>query len=110
MSFRPYLSIRNRLILLVVAATLLASAILVGVSVWRETESYGQSRRDALLSTAHAIAAAASRPVADHDSSAAYEAINAIARMKGITFAGIDTSDGRSLADIGATEQLAGDF
>jgi signal transduction histidine kinase/CheY-like chemotaxis protein len=110
MSFRPHVSIRNRLILLVVASTLLASAILVGVSVWRETESYGLSRRDALLSTAHAIAAAASRPVADHDSAAAYEAINAIARMKGITFAGIETSDGRALADIGATEQLAGDL
>lgn len=110
MSFRPHLSIRNRLILLVVASTLLASAILVGVSVWRETESYGLTRRDALLSTAHAIAAVASRPVADHDAAAAYEAINAIARMKGITFAGIETSEGRSLADIGATEQLAGDL
>lgn len=110
MSFRPHLSIRNRLILLVVASTLLSSAILVGVSVWRETESYGVSRRDALLSTAQAISAAASRPVADQDSAAAYEAINAIARMKGITYAGIETSEGRALADIGATEQLAGDL
>ncbi len=110
MSLRPHLSIRVRLILLVVASTLLASGILVGVSVWRETERYGQSRRDALLSTAQAISAAASRPVADTDSIAAYEAITAIGRMKGITFAGIETSDGKSLADIGATEQLAGDL
>lgn len=110
MSLRPHLSIRSRLILLVVASTLLASAILVGASVWRETESYGLSRRDALLSAAQAISAAAARPVADHDSAAAYEAITAIARMKGLTFAGIETSDGRSLADIGATEQLAGDL
>ncbi|HEY5794341.1 MAG TPA: ATP-binding protein [Bosea sp. (in: a-proteobacteria)] len=110
MSFRPHLSIRSRLILLVVASTALASAVLVAVSVWRQAESYGLSRRDALLTTAHTIAAAASRPVADHDSIAAYEAINAIARMKGITFAGIETSDGRGLAEIGATEQLAGDL
>ncbi|PTM41510.1 two-component system sensor histidine kinase BarA [Bosea sp. 124] len=110
MSLRPHLSIRLRLILLVVASTLLASGILVGVSVWRETETYGLSRRDALLSTAHAISAAASRPVADNDSSAAYVAITAISRMKGITFAGIETRDGKSLADIGATEQLAGDL
>lgn len=110
MSFRVSLSIRSRLILLVVASVLLASVIMVGVSVWRETESYGLSRRDTLLSTAHAIAAAASRPVADHDPAAAYNAINAIARIKGITYAGVETTEGSPLADIGATEQLAGDL
>ncbi|KPF72615.1 hypothetical protein IP69_01605 [Bosea sp. AAP35] len=110
MPLRLHLSIRNRLILLVVASTLLASFILVAVSVWRETESYALSRRDGLLSAAQAIAAAASRPVSEQDSGAAYEAINAIARMKGITFAGIETSDGLALADIGAAEQLAGDL
>lgn len=110
MRFRLHLSIRTRLILLVVASTMLASAVLVGAAVWRETESYGQSRRDAVLSTGHAIAAAASRPVADRDSAAAYQAINAIARLKGIIFAGIETGDGSLLAEIGATEQLAGDL
>ena len=110
MPMRFHLSIRSRLILLVVASTLMASAVLVAVSVWRETERYGLSRRDAVLDTAFAIAAAASRPVADHDSSAAQEAINAISRLKGITYAGIETSDGRTLAEIGATEQLAGDL
>ena len=110
MTFRPHLSIRSRLILLVVSATLLASAFLVGVTVWRETESYGQSRRDALLNTAHAIAAAAATPVADQDSVSTAQAINAIARLKGIVFAGIETADGRPLAEIGAAEQLAGDL
>ena len=74
MTLRPHLSIRTRLILLVVSATLLASAFLVGVTVWRETESYGQSRRDALLNAAHAIAAAAGVPVADQNSVAASQA------------------------------------
>lgn len=110
MTFRPHLSIRSRLILLVVSATLLASAFLVGVTVWRETESYGQSRRDALLNTAHAIAAAAATPVADQDSVSTAQAINAIARLKGIVFAGIEMADGRPLAEIGAAEQLAGDL
>jgi signal transduction histidine kinase/CheY-like chemotaxis protein len=110
MPMRFHLSIRSRLILLVVASTLMASAVLVAVSVWRETESYGVSRRDAVLDTGFAIAAAASRPVADHDASAAQEAINAISRLKGITYAGIETSEGRALAEIGATEQLAGDL
>lgn len=110
MALRLHLSIRNRLILLVVASTVLASTILVAVSVWRETESYALTRRDALLSTAQAIAAAASRPVADRDTAAAYEAINAIARIKGIVFAGIETADGQALAEIGAAEQLAGDL
>jgi two-component system sensor histidine kinase BarA len=107
---RLHLSIRSRLILLVVASTLLASGVLVAVSVWRETESYGLSRRDAVLDTGFAIAAAAARPTADHDSAAAQEAINAISRLKGITYAGIETGDGRALAEIGATEQLAGDL
>lgn len=107
---RFHLSIRSRLILLVVASTLLASAVLVAVSVWRETESYGVTRRDAVLDTGFAIAAAAARPTADHDSAAAQEAINAISRLKGITYAGIETRDGRALAEIGATEQLAGDL
>ncbi len=110
MRMRLQLSIRTRLILLVVASTLLASGVLVAVSVWRETESYGVSRRDAVLDTGFAIAAAAARPTADHDSAAAQEAINAISRLKGITYAGIETSDGRALAEIGATEQLAGDL
>lgn len=110
MPMRLHLSIRSRLILLVVASTLLASGVLVAVSVWRETESYGVSRRDAVLDTAFAIAAAAARPTADHDSAAAQEAINAISRLKGITYAGLETADGRALAEIGATEQLAGDL
>ncbi len=110
MTLRSHLSIRSRLILLVVSATLLASAFLVGVTVWRETESYGQSRRDALLNTAHAIAAAAATPVADQDAVSTAQTINAIARLKGIVFAGIETADGRPLAEIGAAEQLAGDL
>ncbi len=104
------LSIRTRLILLVVSAVVLAQAVFVAAFVWRETERYAVARRDAMLTSAHAIAAAAARAVAQRDVGGAYQAIRAIGRMGGVTFAGVEASDGTPLADVGATEQLTGDL
>ena len=104
------LSIRTRLILLVVSAVVLAQAVFVAAFVWRETERYAVARRDAMLTSAHAIAAAAARAVSERDVGGAYQAIRAIGRMSGVTFAGVEASDGRPLADVGATEQLTGDL
>jgi two-component system sensor histidine kinase BarA len=106
----PSLSIRTRLILLVVGAVVLAQAVFVAAFIWRETERYAVVRRDAMLTSAHAIAAAAARAVAERDVGGAYQAIRAISRMGGVTYAGIEASDGTPLADVGATEQLAGDL
>ena len=106
----PSLSIRTRLILLVVGAVVLAQSVFVAAFVWRETERYAVVRRDAMLTSAHAIAAAAARAVAERDVGAAYQAIRAISRIGGVSYAGVEASDGAALADVGATEQLTGDL
>lgn len=110
MSRRFSLSIRTRLILLVVSSVVLAQAVFVTAFIWREADRYAVLRRDAMLTTAHAIAAAAARAVAERDVGSVYQAIRAISRIAGVTHAGVETRDGAPLADVGATEQLSGDL
>ncbi|MBY0610890.1 MAG: response regulator [Beijerinckiaceae bacterium] len=104
------ISIRTRLILLVFATTAIAQAIVVGVTVWRETERQASSRRDALLTSANAISASAARSVAENDANGTYQALRAISRSGSIVFARLESSDGKLIADAGATAQLASDL
>jgi signal transduction histidine kinase/AmiR/NasT family two-component response regulator/HPt (histidine-containing phosphotransfer) domain-containing protein len=103
-------SIRIRLILLVVLSITLAQSIALGLSVWQEMTRYAVSKRETLASTAEVLAAASARAAAQNDINAAYQAIRAVGRMDGITFAGLEGLDGRPIADVGATEQLASDL
>ncbi|MCE1238044.1 MAG: ATP-binding protein [Hyphomicrobiales bacterium] len=110
MSRRALGSIRFRLLLLVAAAVGLATAVMLGLSLRLEVERYGAAKRDGLFSTAEVIAAAAARAVAEADRTGAHQAIRAVGRIERMVFAGIETADGRGLADVGATEQLASDL
>ncbi len=103
-------SIRVRLLLLVVLSITLAQAIALALSVWQEVTRYAVSKRETLASTAEVLAAASARATAGRDVNAAYQAIRAVGRMDGITFAGIEALDGQPIADVGATEQLASDL
>ncbi|MFM9974555.1 MAG: ATP-binding protein [Beijerinckiaceae bacterium] len=110
MSFKKTASIRIRLILLVVITVTLAQSLSLGISVWQEVSRYAVAKRDALVSTAEVVAAAAARATAERDTNGAYQAIRAIGRISGITFAGIEDLEGRGFADVGATEQLESDL
>lgn len=103
-------SIRARLLLLVVASITLAQGASLGLSLWQEVTRYARSKHDGLVSTAQVIAAAAARATAERDIDAAYQAIRSVGSISGMTFAGLASADGRPLADVGATEQLASDL
>jgi two-component system sensor histidine kinase BarA len=107
---RLHMTVRTRLVLLVVASITLAQAVGLAVSVWQEVERYAEAKREMLVSTAQVIAAAAARATAERDIDAAYQAIRSISGISAMNFAGIETVDGRPLADVGATEQLTSDL
>lgn len=104
------ISIGTRLLLLVVASITLAQGLSLGLSLWQEVTRYGRLKHDGLVSTAQVIAAAAARATAEQDIDAAYQAIRSVGSIAGMTYAGIELADGRSLADVGATEQLVSDL
>jgi signal transduction histidine kinase len=108
-TFKPR-SIRLKLLLLVALAVALANLAVAGVSLWQEAARYASMKRDTLVSTAEVLAAAAARPTKQKDIPAIYEAIRAIGRVAGLTYVGVESADGRPMADMGATEQLLGDI
>lgn len=110
MNRRRALSIRTRLILLVVVTTVVAQGVVAGATVWRETERQASNRRDALLMSAVSIAASAARHVAEQDLTGAYQALRAISGFSVVIFAGLERPDGTLIADAGATEQLSSDL
>ncbi|MBV8565942.1 MAG: response regulator [Methylobacteriaceae bacterium] len=103
-------TIRTKLLLLVALAVILAQVVIAGFSLWQETVRYAVLKRQAMLSTASIMAAAAAQATAAGDPAGAYAAIRAVGRIEGMNFVGIETSDGRSLARLGAAEQLASDL
>ena len=106
----PSFSIRAKLVVLVVSAIVIAEVVILALSVWQEASRYAAAKRDGSFSTAQVIAAAAARATAEGDVTGAYQVIRAMGRIDGLVFAGIDLPDGRGLADVGATEQLASDL
>jgi two-component system sensor histidine kinase BarA len=107
---RPTMTIRARLLLLVVSAISLALVAIVGLGVWFEAARYAVAKRDGLFATASVLAAAGARATAEGDPTGAHQVIRAIGRIDGIVFAAIERRDGRALADVGATEQLMRDL
>ncbi len=103
-------SIRARLIVLALVAIATAQAIGLAVSVWQEIERYASSKRDFIVATAETFAASAASAAAARDAEQAHHAIRAMGRVPDVLFAEVLDADGRSLADLGATEQLAGDL
>ncbi|MCA0406002.1 MAG: response regulator [Proteobacteria bacterium] len=110
MSARKSLSIRARLMVLVISGIALAELVAIGFAAFQEASRYGHAKRDALFSTAQVIAAAAARATSEGDVSGAYQVIRAMGRIEGLVFAGLERADGTPLADVGATEQLASDL
>jgi signal transduction histidine kinase/DNA-binding NarL/FixJ family response regulator len=110
MSFESSLSIRARLVLLVIGAIALAASVMFGVSLWLDMSRYAVAKRDGLFSTAQVIAAAAARSTSERDAPAAFQVLRAMGKIDGIVFVALSLPDGRGFADMGATEQLASDL
>jgi two-component system sensor histidine kinase BarA len=110
MSFFRFRSLRARIIALVIASIVLAQAAGLAMSVWQDMSRYAEGKRDGLVATAQVLAASAARATAERDVDAAYQAIRAVGRIPNMSFVGLESADGRPLADVGATEQLVGDL
>ena len=81
-----------------------------GFGCWQETNRYLAGKRDGLLATASAFAAASADAVSLHDSRGAFLAIRGIKNLAAIEFAALSDRDGKLLADIGSGVRLAGDL
>ena len=110
MRLKSSLSIRARLVLLVIGAIALASSVMFGVSLWLDMSRYAVAKRDGLFSTAQVIAAAAARSTSERDAPGAFQVLRAMGKIEGIVFVALHLPDGRTFADMGATEQLASDL
>jgi len=102
-------SLVRKLILLVAAAVTLGAVLSGLLAIWREVERYADARRQLMLGTAQAFAAAAARPVADLRQEETLDAIRAIARVPGFLFVQVRTPDGRVLAALGGASRLLSD-
>ena len=103
-------SINRKLSRLVVLAIGSAMLFVASLGLWQEATLYLNSKRDTLLATANAFAAASGEAVALQDTRAASLAIRGIATIPAIQFASLEDNFGRSIANIGSGVRLAGDL
>jgi putative two-component system response regulator len=110
LALKPRRSIRgklDRLVLISVGTALLAAGIL---NVWYEADRYLTFKRETLLATAEAFAAASSKAVASGDEFAATQALRAIGRVPGLIAAEVEDVHGAYVAGIGQAVRLGGDL
>ncbi len=102
-------SIARKLQALVLAAVLAATATVGGLSLWAELGRYADAKRESLAATAQVFASVVSKPTAQADRQGANSVLRAIARMPDISYARVETADGRLLAEMGRGFRLETD-
>jgi response regulator RpfG family c-di-GMP phosphodiesterase len=110
LALKPRRSIRaklDRLVLISVGTALVAAGIL---NVWYEADRYLTFKRETLLATAEAFAAATSKAVASSDESGATQALRAIGRVPGLVAAEVEDVHGAYVAGTGQAVRLGGDL
>ena len=107
---RRSFSIRTKLVLLVIGAISLAEVFVITFTAWQEASRYAVSRPQALFSVAQVIAASAANAASARNVSAAQGALRGMGNIGGLVYVGLNLPDGETLADFGATEQLASDL
>ncbi len=107
---RQSFSIRTKLVLLVIGAISLAELFVITFTAWQEASRYAASRPQALLSVAQVIASSAANAAATRNMSAAQGALRGMGNIDGLVYVGLNLPNGETLADFGATEQLASDL
>lgn len=103
-------SIRTKLVLLVIGAISLAEIFVITFTAWQEASRYAISRPQALFSVARIIASTSANAAATRDVSLAQAAMRGMGEINGLVYVGLNLPDGETLADFGATEQLASDL
>ena len=92
--------------LLVILATLTATCIVTGASIWREAHRFVDDKRAQVEATAQVFASAAAEAVINKRRGEALRVLRAIGRIPGINYSGIETKDGILLAELGVNVQL----
>jgi signal transduction histidine kinase/DNA-binding response OmpR family regulator len=102
----PQRSISRKLNGLVIVAVVVATTLVTLFALWSAARDFLVVRRANLEATASIFATAASEPTARASRSGALEALKAIARIRGLTYAGLEDSRGQLLAEIGQAVHL----
>jgi len=103
-------SINGKLSRLVVLAIGSSMLLVAAFGCYQEATRYLDGKRETLLATASAFAAASADAVASHDQRAAYLAIRGIASVPTIDFAALHDAAGRPVASIGSGVRLSRDL
>ncbi|MCZ8270593.1 MAG: ATP-binding protein [Beijerinckiaceae bacterium] len=100
------MTIRARLLLLIVLAITSATLIVSIASVRREVLRFTQAKQTELEATAQVFASAAAEAVTNSNRGEALRVLRAMARIPGINYSGIQRIDGSTLAELGLNIQL----
>ncbi len=95
------MSIRARILTLIIVSTLAATSIATGVSIWRDTLRFTQGKRAEIEATAQVFATAAADAVRAQSAGDAMRVLRALARVPGILNASILQPNGQVLAVMG---------
>ena len=95
------LSIRAKLLTLIIVSTLAATSILTGVSVYRDAIRFTEGKRAEIEATAKVFASATADAVRANSQGEALKVLRAVAKMPGILNASIYLPNGRIFAMMG---------
>ncbi|KAF0228420.1 MAG: multi-sensor hybrid histidine [Beijerinckiaceae bacterium] len=95
------MSIRTKLLTLIIVSTLAATTIATGVSVYRDALRFTEGKRAEIEATAQIFASAAAEAVQANSQGEAMRVLRAVARLPGLLNASLSLPDGRVLAMMG---------
>ncbi len=104
------LSIRTKIIALVLLTVGLAQGGAAILSAWHEVAAYGTARREALIATGRVLASAAAPALAQGRTAQAEAVLKSVGRIDTLLYAALDDVSGRRVAQSGETIVLAGDL
>lgn len=95
------MSIRTKLVALIIISTLSASAVVTLATIWRDGTRFVAAKRQETAATAQVFASASADLIRAGDAGGATRVLRAVARIPGIHSATIRLLDGRVLASLG---------
>ncbi len=103
------MSIRRKIAATVTVAVVASGLITTTISMRHELRRYLESRREALVATAHAFASAAAEPTSKRNADGVFEALKAIGDVPRLLNATARDENGKVLAEVGSAARLDGD-
>jgi two-component system sensor histidine kinase BarA len=99
-------SIKTQLMLAVVLATVVASTVTAGLSLWREIGAYAEAKRIEARALAGLFASVSADAVADGDADAAHQVLGAMRHLPQVLHVRLAESSGATLAEHGLASRL----